>query len=158
MMPGSRPPGGCWITTSTPPPALRICWPARPAAPPARRPGPRRPRSRSWPAGDRRWGGARPGGPARRPGRPARVIALAAGLAALLRIDGPLDEAVTRHAAAVQAARQLGDRPGQALALANLGNTRRVADDSPGAVRDLQEALSIYRDLGDRPGQANVLI
>ena len=54
-------------------------------------------------------------------GQHARVIALTAGLAALLRIDGPLDQAVTRHAAAVQAARQIGDRPGQAHALTDLG-------------------------------------
>jgi tetratricopeptide (TPR) repeat protein/transcriptional regulator with XRE-family HTH domain len=90
-------------------------------------------------------------------GQHARVIALAAGLAALLRIDGPLDEAVTRHAAAVQAARQLGDRPGQALALTSLGDVRRLTGDHPGAARDLQEALDIYRDLGDRPGQAGAL-
>src|SRR5271169_3185355 len=90
-------------------------------------------------------------------GQHARVIALTAGLAALLRYDGPWDEAITRHAAAVQAARQLGDRPGQALALNGLGDVRRLTGDYPGAVRDLQEALGIYRDLGDRPGQAGAL-
>jgi tetratricopeptide (TPR) repeat protein/transcriptional regulator with XRE-family HTH domain len=90
-------------------------------------------------------------------GQHARVIALTAGLAGLLRIDGPLDEAVTRHAAAVQAARQIGDRPGQALALTSLGDVRRLTGDHPGAARDLQEALGIYRDLGDRPGQAGAL-
>ncbi len=90
-------------------------------------------------------------------GQHARVIELTAGLAALLRHDGPWDEAITRHAAAVQAARQLGDQPGQALALTNLGDVRRLAGDYPGAVRDLQEALGICRDLGDRPGQAVAL-
>src|SRR5271168_3626075 len=57
-------------------------------------------------------------------GQHARVIALAAGLAALLRYDGPWDEAITRQATAVQAARQLGDQPGQALALNGLGDVR----------------------------------
>jgi tetratricopeptide (TPR) repeat protein/transcriptional regulator with XRE-family HTH domain len=90
-------------------------------------------------------------------GQHARVIALTAGLAALLRHDGPWDEAITRHAAAVQAARQLADQPGQALALTNLGDVRRLAGDYPGAIRDLQEALDICRDLGDRPGQALAL-
>ena len=90
-------------------------------------------------------------------GQHARVIALTAGLAGLLRSDGPWDEAITRHAAAVQAARQLGDQPGQALALTSLGDIRQPAGDYPGAARDLQEALGIYRDLGDRPGQAHAL-
>jgi tetratricopeptide (TPR) repeat protein/transcriptional regulator with XRE-family HTH domain len=90
-------------------------------------------------------------------GQHARVITLTAGLTALLRYDGPWDEAITRHATAVQAARQLGDRPGQAHALTDLGDARRMADDFPGAARDLQEALGICRDLGDRPGQALAL-
>jgi tetratricopeptide (TPR) repeat protein len=74
-----------------------------------------------------------------------------------LRSDGPWDEAITRHAAAVQAAQQIGDRPGQALALTDLGDIRQPAGDYPGAVRDLTEALGICRDLGDRPGQAGAL-
>ena len=90
-------------------------------------------------------------------GQHARVIALTAALEGLLRYDGPWDEAITRHAAAVQAARQLGDRPGQAVALTDLGNVRGLTGDYPGAVRDLQEALGICRDLGDRRGQANAL-
>ncbi len=90
-------------------------------------------------------------------GQHARVIALTAALEGLLRYDGPWDEAITRHAAAVQAARQLGDPPGAALALSNLGDARQLAGDYPGAARDLQEALGICRDLGDRPGQALAL-
>jgi tetratricopeptide (TPR) repeat protein/transcriptional regulator with XRE-family HTH domain len=90
-------------------------------------------------------------------GQHARVVALTAGLAGLLRHDGPWDEAVTRHVTAVQAARQLGDRPGQALALSNLGDVRQGTGDYPGAARDLTEALGIYRDLSDRPGQALAL-
>ena len=90
-------------------------------------------------------------------GQHARVIALTAGLAALLRSDGPWDQAITRHATAVQAARQIGDRPGQALALTDLGDIRQPTGDYPGAARDLQEALGICRDLGDRPGQAHAL-
>ncbi|HEY4463721.1 MAG TPA: tetratricopeptide repeat protein, partial [Streptosporangiaceae bacterium] len=90
-------------------------------------------------------------------GQHTRVIALTSGLAALLRDDGPWDEAITRQATAVQAARQIGDRPGQAHALTNLGDVRRLIGDYPGAARDLQEALDICRDLGDRPGQALAL-
>jgi tetratricopeptide (TPR) repeat protein len=90
-------------------------------------------------------------------GQHARVIALTAALEGLLRHDGPWDEATTRHGAAVQAARQLGDPPGEALALSNLGDARQLAGNYPGAARDLQEALGICRDLGDRPGQALAL-
>jgi tetratricopeptide (TPR) repeat protein/transcriptional regulator with XRE-family HTH domain len=90
-------------------------------------------------------------------GQHARIIALTAGLAGLLRHDGPWAEALTRHATAVQAARHLGDRPGQATALTSLGMVRRLAGDPRGAARDLEEALGISRDLGDRLGQATAL-
>jgi tetratricopeptide (TPR) repeat protein/transcriptional regulator with XRE-family HTH domain len=90
-------------------------------------------------------------------GQHARIIALTAGIAALLRHDGPWAEAITRHATALRAAQHLGDRPGQANALTNLGDARRLTGDLPGAARDLEEALGIYRDPGDRPGQANAL-
>ena len=87
----------------------------------------------------------------------ARVTALTAGLAGLLRSDGPWTEAITRHTAAVQAARSLGDRLGQANALNDLGHVRRLTGDYPAAAQALEQALSIYRDLGDRLGEANAL-
>jgi hypothetical protein len=90
-------------------------------------------------------------------GQHARVIALTAGLAGLLRYDGPWDEAITRHAAAVQAARQLGDHPGCALALTNLGDVRRLTGDYPGAARDLQEALDISRQIGSADTEVTAL-
>ena len=90
-------------------------------------------------------------------GQHARVIALTAGLAGLLRRDGPWADAITRHTAAIQAARHLGDRLGQANALNDLGDVRRLTGDYPAAAQDLEQALGIYRDLGDRLGQANAL-
>jgi len=87
----------------------------------------------------------------------ARVTALTAALAGLLRHDGPWAEAIARHTAAIQAARHLGDQLGQANALTDLGDLRRMTDDYPGAVRDLEQALGIYRGLGDQRGQANAL-
>ena len=54
-------------------------------------------------------------------GQHARVVALTAGLSGLLLHDGPWADAVARHTAAVQAARQLGDQLGQANALSDLG-------------------------------------
>jgi tetratricopeptide (TPR) repeat protein/transcriptional regulator with XRE-family HTH domain len=90
-------------------------------------------------------------------GQHARVIALTAGLAALLRQDGPWAEAAARHAAALRSAQHLGDRPGQASALTDLGIVRRRTGDYHGAARDLEEAVGIYRHLGDRLGHANAL-
>jgi tetratricopeptide (TPR) repeat protein/transcriptional regulator with XRE-family HTH domain len=90
-------------------------------------------------------------------GQHARVIALTAALAGLLRSDGPWAEAITRHTAAVQAARHLGDRLGRAGALHDLGPARWLTDDYPAAARALEQALGIYRDLGHRLGQANTL-
>jgi tetratricopeptide (TPR) repeat protein/transcriptional regulator with XRE-family HTH domain len=92
-----------------------------------------------------------------RAGQHARVLALTAALAALLRQDGPLTEAVTRHTVAVDAARHLGDRLGEAIALGNQGDVRRLAGDYPGAVEAARAALEIFRDLGDRVGEANAL-
>ena len=90
-------------------------------------------------------------------GQHARVIALTAGLAGLLSLDGPWDLAITRHATAVQAARRLGDRPSQVGALTCLGDVQRLTADVPAAAQDLEEALDISRDLGDPLGQAGAL-
>jgi tetratricopeptide (TPR) repeat protein len=90
-------------------------------------------------------------------GQHARVIGLTAGLAALLQSDGPWAEAIIRHQAAIQAARHLGDRLGQANALHDLGDVRRLTDDYPAAAQAQEQALGLYRDLGDRLGHANAL-
>jgi tetratricopeptide (TPR) repeat protein/transcriptional regulator with XRE-family HTH domain len=90
-------------------------------------------------------------------GQHTRVTALTAGLAGLLRLDGPWTDAIIRHTAAIQAARHLGDRLGQASALNDLGVVRRLTGDSPAAARDLEQALNIYRDLDDQLGQASAL-
>jgi tetratricopeptide (TPR) repeat protein/transcriptional regulator with XRE-family HTH domain len=90
-------------------------------------------------------------------GEHSRVTALTAGVAGLLRHDGPWADAIARHMAAVQAARHLGDRLGQANALSDLGEVRRRMGDYTAAAQADEQALGIYRDLGDRQGQANAL-
>ena len=90
-------------------------------------------------------------------GQHARVIALTAGLAGLLRRDGPWAEAITRHVAAIHAAEYLGVRLGQANALNELGVVRRLTGDYPAAAQAHEQALGSYRDLGDRLGQAQAL-
>jgi len=90
-------------------------------------------------------------------GQHARVVAFTAGLAELWRREGPWADAAARHAAALEAARCIGDRLGEANALTDLGTVRWLTNDYPGAAHDLRRALGIYRDLGDRLGQANAL-
>jgi tetratricopeptide (TPR) repeat protein len=90
-------------------------------------------------------------------GQHSRVIALTAGLAGLLRRDGPWADAITRHTAAIQAAGHLGDRLGQANALGELGVVWRMTGDYPAAAQAQEQSLSIYRDLGDRGDEAETL-
>jgi tetratricopeptide (TPR) repeat protein len=87
----------------------------------------------------------------------ARVVALTASVASLLWVDGPWPDAAARHTTAAQAARQSGDRLGQANALCNLGNVRRLMVDFPRTAQAFADALAIYRELGDRCGQAAAL-
>jgi tetratricopeptide (TPR) repeat protein/transcriptional regulator with XRE-family HTH domain len=90
-------------------------------------------------------------------GQHARIIAITAGIAGLLRHDGPWADAIIRHGTALRAARSLDDRPHQAAALMNLGLVRQMTGDYRGAARDFDEALDFYKDIGDRPGRANAL-
>jgi tetratricopeptide (TPR) repeat protein len=92
-----------------------------------------------------------------RNGQQARVIALTAALAEMLRRDGPWTEAIARHVTAIQAARQLGDQLGEANILTDLGVARQLNGDNRGAARDLEQALTLYRHLDNRLGEANAL-
>jgi tetratricopeptide (TPR) repeat protein/DNA-binding XRE family transcriptional regulator len=87
----------------------------------------------------------------------ARVVALTAAMAALLRYDGPWADAIARHTTATQAARRLACRPGEAAALYDLGDVRYLAGDYRAASAALEAALEIYRELSDRLGEANAL-
>jgi tetratricopeptide (TPR) repeat protein/DNA-binding XRE family transcriptional regulator len=90
-------------------------------------------------------------------GQHARVVALTAAMAALLQQDGPWAEAIVRHTAAAQAAAQIGDQPGVAAALCELGVVRRIAGNHPEAAAALEQALAVYRGLGDDRGRAGTL-
>lgn len=92
-----------------------------------------------------------------RTGQHARVVALTAAMASLLRQDGPWSNAITCHATAANAARQLSDRAAEAAGLNQLGTMLDLTGDYPGAAAALEAALGIYRDLGDQLGQANAL-
>ena len=90
-------------------------------------------------------------------GQQTRVVTLTAAMTSLLRLDGPWTTAITRHAAAVQAARHLGDRLALANALTDLGDVRQLTGDLSGAAQALEGALGISRDIGDQLGQASAL-
>jgi tetratricopeptide (TPR) repeat protein len=94
---------------------------------------------------------------AARAGQDARVVALTAAAAGLLRHDGPWADTATHHLAAVRAARHLGDRLGEASALIDLGIVRYLTRDYMDAAEVVEGALGIYRDCGDRLGEANAL-
>jgi DNA-binding SARP family transcriptional activator/tetratricopeptide (TPR) repeat protein len=84
-----------------------------------------------------------------------RVAGLTGAIAAHLRGYGPWPQAITLHAAAVGAARRLGDQPGEAGALLDLGDVQCMTSDYPAATSALEQALAIFRSVGDRLGQAN---
>jgi tetratricopeptide (TPR) repeat protein/transcriptional regulator with XRE-family HTH domain len=86
-----------------------------------------------------------------------RVIALTAGISGLMERDGPWADAISRHAAAVQAAHRVGDPVGQAGALNDLGAAQRLTGDYQAAAQALEQALHVYRQIGNQLGQANAL-
>src|SRR2546430_9090497 len=88
---------------------------------------------------------------------PGQLVALTAGLAELLRRDGPWTESAAAHRAAADAAARLDDRLGRANALVDLATVERLTGEYSAAERAGQQALEIYRDLGDRLGEANAL-
>ena len=94
---------------------------------------------------------------ATRDGLDAFVVSLTAAMASLHQHDGPWESAIHRHIAAVQAARHLGDRLGEANALNDLGIVRRLVGDYADASQVLESALRIYRDLDERLGNARTL-
>jgi tetratricopeptide (TPR) repeat protein len=64
------------------------------------------------------------------------------------------DSAARNQQAAHDVFRELGHRLGQANALTELGEVRRLTGDHEGAARDLEESISTYRDLDDRGSEA----
>ena len=90
-------------------------------------------------------------------GQHARVIALTAAPGRAAAQRRPLGRRHHPPRCRGPAARQLGDRLGEANALNDLGDVQRLTGDYPAAAQVLEEALGIYRDLGDRLGEANAL-
>jgi tetratricopeptide (TPR) repeat protein/transcriptional regulator with XRE-family HTH domain len=90
-------------------------------------------------------------------GRLTHAMLIPAAMAGFLHAEGRWDQAVAVHLTALAAARQAGDRPGQARALMALAYPRFKTNDRAAAVAAWQQALALYRDLGDRTGQATAI-
>lgn len=86
-----------------------------------------------------------------------RVISLTAGMAALLRADGPWTLAITLHTDAAAIADRLADRRSQAYALTDLGALKMFTGDYPGATNDQERALELFRHVADPAGEAGAL-
>jgi tetratricopeptide (TPR) repeat protein len=90
-------------------------------------------------------------------GRSQHAMAIPAAMADFLDDRGHWDQAAALHQTALTAARQAGDRPGQAGALTNLCPIQASTGAYRAAAASATQALALYRDLGDRAGQANAL-
>jgi tetratricopeptide (TPR) repeat protein/transcriptional regulator with XRE-family HTH domain len=82
------------------------------------------------------------------------AIELAAGLAEILRADGPWTHALEVQHTAAQIAGRQGRRAAHLTALIDLGQAREVSGDYPGSVDAFTRALELSRTLGDQHGEA----
>jgi tetratricopeptide (TPR) repeat protein/transcriptional regulator with XRE-family HTH domain len=85
------------------------------------------------------------------------AVAIPAAMASFLNVRGYWDEAQTLHRIAVNAARQTGDMPAHARALALLAGVQGMAGNIPASAANTDLAMALYRDLGNLSGQADCL-
>jgi tetratricopeptide (TPR) repeat protein len=90
-------------------------------------------------------------------GWPGHTTGLAAILFSYLEVDGHYPDAVAIHTHALRAARDTGDRTGEAYALTNLGAVYWRQGHYQRATDCLQQALTLFREIGDRSGEARAL-
>jgi len=90
-------------------------------------------------------------------GRSRHAIAIPAAMSGFLAARGYWEQSAALHQTALAAARQAGDRPGEADTLTELGVLQSVAGDYSAADTTLTQAVAVYRDAGDLPGQAYAL-
>ncbi len=86
---------------------------------------------------------------------PQHAVAIAAAMGGFLRARGYWDQAAGQYRTALAAARQAGDRPGQAGLLDELGLLQQLTSDYPAATAALAEAIELFGELGDLPSQAH---
>jgi tetratricopeptide (TPR) repeat protein/DNA-binding XRE family transcriptional regulator len=89
--------------------------------------------------------------------RPEYAISIPVAMHGFLRTVGHWDQALALHQTALAAARRVGDRLGEALALSDLGDAQYLAGDCPAAAASLIHALELFRGIGSSMGEANVI-
>ncbi len=90
-------------------------------------------------------------------GHSRHAVAIPAAIGGFLAARGHWDQSAALHQIALAAARQAGDRLGEADALSTLGVLQRESGSYPAAAASLARALALYREIGDQPGQADAL-
>jgi Tetratricopeptide repeat len=78
-------------------------------------------------------------------------------MSGFLAASGLWDQSRALHQTALAAARESGDRLGQATALGGLGFVAYNTGDYPSAVESLVDAAALYGDIGNLPRQAHAL-
>jgi tetratricopeptide (TPR) repeat protein len=87
-------------------------------------------------------------------GRSRHAIVIPAAIGGFLAARGHWDQSAALHHSVLAAARQAGDRAGEADTLCTLGTLQRETGDYPAAAASHQQSLVLVRGLGDRRGQA----
>jgi class 3 adenylate cyclase/tetratricopeptide (TPR) repeat protein/DNA-binding XRE family transcriptional regulator len=90
-------------------------------------------------------------------GLPQHAIAIPAVMSGFLRAKGYRDQSTALYQIALTAARQVGDRLGEAGTLAELGVLQGETGDYPAAATTLTRAVALYGEAGDLPGQGDAL-
>ena len=90
-------------------------------------------------------------------GHSRHAVAIPAAIGGFLAARGHWDQSAALHQSALAAARQAGDRLGEADALCTLGGLQRESGSCPAAAASLARALALYREIGDHRGQADAL-
>jgi tetratricopeptide (TPR) repeat protein len=90
-------------------------------------------------------------------GRSRHATQIPAAISGFLVAHGYRDQAETLQRTALAAARQVRDRPGEAIALDELCLLAWQAGDHTAAAAAGAQAVAVYQDIGDVPGQAYAL-
>jgi tetratricopeptide (TPR) repeat protein/transcriptional regulator with XRE-family HTH domain len=85
------------------------------------------------------------------------AIGIPAAIGGFLAVRGYGDQSAALYQTALAAARQAGDRLGEADTLDGLGVLQGDVGDYPAAAASLTRAVALYGDAGDLPGQADTL-
>ena len=90
-------------------------------------------------------------------GRHLHAVQIPAAIGDFLRAHGDWKQAAAMHQTALAAALRAGDRPGEALALRQLGILAWLSGDFPAAKASLTRAVAAYGEVGDLAGESYTL-